>query len=340
MLRTIGAVFVLVLGIVATGGAILGVRVLSRKPLKAVQSTTHATIERRRCLECHAPIADEWRHSFHFKSVTGPYWEDVRRLRYARFFDGLRKRCMDCHAPANVLDLADPTVRVVARDAALGVECTPNVLREPEGIIPSLRSDDVGLGVDCVACHVSRRGIMGAGRRPTWEHETIADPRFQDPMLTSEALCRICHRSAVDAWKRTRFFAEGVTCLDCHMPSVRAASVADGAERPRRSHRFPADKDEDTLRKAFSASLRIEQGGRATFRIVNDGVGHFLPSGGNWVSVQLRPATAPVGCCASTPRPSEGRRPCSSISGLSAPTAGSRPASRERSCFRCRKGAA
>ena len=72
------------------------------------------------------------------------------------------------------------------------------------------------------------------------------------------------------------------------MPQVKAASVVGGPERLRRSHRFPADKLDSMLTAAVNATLDIVAGGRAArLRITNDRVGHYLPSGGNWLSVRL-----------------------------------------------------
>jgi hypothetical protein len=264
----------------------LAVVVISREPLRAVPSTRHASLGRAACLECHAPIADEWRGSYHFKSLTGPYWKDVRELGYLDVFDRVRKRCVNCHAPANVLDLAPaPAER---GDRPLGVECTPNLLREPSGVVPAARADEVELGVDCTSCHVSGAGVVGSGRRPAAEHATTEDARFRDPALASEAICGICHRSTVEAWRGTAFRKEGITCLDCHMAAVEAPSVAGGPPRPRRSHRFPADKDETMLAQAVDATLDFTPDRRARLRITNDRVGHYFPSGGNWLSVRLQ----------------------------------------------------
>jgi hypothetical protein len=169
----------------------------------------------------------------------------------------------------------------------LGVECTPSLLREPPGVVPAARADDIELGVDCTSCHVARVGVVGSGRRPAAEHATAEDARFRDPALASEAICGICHRSTVEAWKRTTFRNAGTTCLDCHMPWVEAPVVAGGPPRPRRSHRFPADKDETLLARAVNASLEVAPDRLARFSITNDRVGHYLPSGGNWLSVRL-----------------------------------------------------
>lgn len=66
---------------------------------------------------------------------------------------------------------------------------------------------------------------------------------------------------------RTRFRREGVNCLDCHMPRVEAPAVTGGPPRSRRSHRFPADKDEAMLARALNAALEVTPEGRARFRI-------------------------------------------------------------------------
>jgi len=284
LLKTIGVALGLACIPLLVGGGVLTVKILSRPRLVAVPSTTHSALPRQACPECHAPIAAEWRESYHYRSLTAAYWADVRGLGYLRFFERMRKPCVNCHAPANVLDLAASRA---SQDAAVGVECSPNVFRDPPGIVPAARSDDVELGVDCTACHVSTHGIAGTGQRPTSVHETRADLRFQDSVVTSEALCRTCHVSAVEDWETSRLSGQGVTCLECHMPRVRAASVAGGPERLRRSHRFAADKDERMLREAVNPTLEIVAGREARLRITNDRVGHHLPSGGNFLSVRM-----------------------------------------------------
>jgi hypothetical protein len=41
------------------------------------------------------------------------------------------------------------------------------------------------------------------------------------------------------------------------------------------------------LARAVNATLDVAGDGRARFRITNDRVGHYFPSGGNWLSVRL-----------------------------------------------------
>ncbi len=229
----------------------------------------HPSLSRESCLGCHAPIAAEWRESFHFQSVTGPFWNRLRGEGFAGFFEALRIPCMNCHAPASVLDL-------------------------PEGAHPVERSDAPALGVDCVSCHVSERGIVGAGRS-TGPHEVIADERFRDLALASLAICARCHderaehAQTVRRWSETPFARDGVTCLHCHMPEVEAPSVPGGPVRRRRSHRFPGDKDVAMLQRALNATIVISEDRRAVVRITNDRMPHPFPASGlNWLIVRVQ----------------------------------------------------
>lgn len=287
LLRKLFNITLIFLGVAVIFVLVFAVVIFRRQPLRAVHSTTHPSIDRKQCVQCHAPIAEEWRQSYHFKSLTGPAWKDVRQMGYLKIFNNVRKPCLNCHAPANVLDLPATASKPNGSnsDEALGVECTPNLLRNANGIYPSVRSDELNMGVDCVACHVSRRGIVGTGLRPTEKHETIADARFQDPMITSAQFCITCHGSSVHAWEKSTYAAEGVSCLDCHMPVVRAPSISGGPERLRRSHRFPADKELNMLRNAVEASMEVVPERGAVVRIKNRAAGHYLPSGGNWLLV-------------------------------------------------------
>jgi nitrate/TMAO reductase-like tetraheme cytochrome c subunit len=233
-------------------------------------ATVHPTLSRESCVECHAPIADEWAQSVHFRSVTGPFWEGLRKDRYTDLFEALRIPCMNCHAPANVLDVAD-------------------------GARPAERPHQVEFGVDCVSCHVSERGIVGPGRYVQAPHEVIPDERFRDPVLATTGVCARCHEEQGDCnktvtdWSRTRFADEGVTCLHCHMPEVEGPLVVNGPPKARRSHSFVGDKDAEMLRAALNASILIEDEGAAVVRIINDRVGHSFPASGmNWLFVTVR----------------------------------------------------
>ena len=239
--------------------------------------TVHSSLSRESCIGCHEPIAAEWRQSFHFLSLAGPFWERVRNRGAAGLFAALRVPCVNCHAPANVLDLA-------------------------ENAHPVERSDAVLMGVDCVSCHVSEQGIVGSGRSTEAPHEVIEDERFRNPSLASTAICAHCHAEAaqanvVEEWQQTPFARTGITCLDCHMPEVRAPSTVAGPIRVRRSHRFSGDKDPAMLRRAVDASIQLGNNGNATVSVTNHGAGHSFPAAGTnmfFVHVTVQDQTGQV----------------------------------------------
>lgn len=70
ILKTAGVAIALLLGLLLLGGGLFAIDVFSRKPLQTVHATTHATIARKACLDCHAPIAEEWRQSYHYETIT------------------------------------------------------------------------------------------------------------------------------------------------------------------------------------------------------------------------------------------------------------------------------
>ncbi len=237
------------------------VGILARPQPEVMVSTQHPTLSRDSCIDCHAPIAAEWRESYHHKGLTGPFWQRINDKGFADLFERLRLPCKSCHAPANVLDLT-------AEDH------------------PVLRSDAVALGVDCVSCHVSSRGIMGPGRAVDAPHEAHADARFRVPVRAATGLCARCHEEragvgrVVSAWQRSEFAAVGVGCVDCHMPRIDAPVVTGGEPKRRRSHRFAADKNIEMLKKALNASIVVTEDRKAVVRVINDRVGHDFPAAG------------------------------------------------------------
>ena len=244
LLRPVAVALATLLVPILGAAAYFALGALSRDRVAIVAGTAHPQLSRESCVECHAPIAAEWRESFHRRSVNGPFWERVRDRGYADVLGALRVPCMNCHAPANVLDL-------------------------PNGAHPVERIEGAGMGVDCVSCHVSRRGITGPGRSTAAPHEVIGDERFSSPVLASTQICARCHEEDMDhaktvsAWQQTPFARDGITCLHCHMPEVEAPLLMGGAPRKRRSHRFPGDKDEAMLRSALNASLEVTRDRRA-----------------------------------------------------------------------------
>lgn len=110
----------------------------------------------------------------HAQTVTGALWDRMRREGYAGVFGTLRVPCMNCHAPANVLDLA--------------------------GGAPVERTDAPDLGVDCVSCHVSKRGIALPGRLQNTAREVVPDIPVALPSPHGEIAAEFRYR---DWWALT-----------------------------------------------------------------------------------------------------------------------------------------
>ncbi len=71
------------LALAVAAGGYFTVTALGRERPQVVSGTEHPEWSRADCIECHEPIAAEWRQSFHFRSATGPFWTRLRSKGYA-----------------------------------------------------------------------------------------------------------------------------------------------------------------------------------------------------------------------------------------------------------------
>lgn len=186
------------------------------------------------CAECHPAAFESWQQSEHANAWTG---HAVR----AQSNDFANQDCIDCHAPQPVFDFA------------LGERALGRAVRRPEG-------------VDCIACHSLPEGGMAAGFndpkaacRPTEKRE-----------LLSANYCGSCHNlhGTVTQWQGSRWAAERVSCIDCHMPE-------DGAGH--RSHAMPGGNDLAMLKTAVHLSAEHGPSGW-TLMLENVGAGHSFPT--------------------------------------------------------------
>jgi hypothetical protein len=199
------------------------------------------------CLPCHAAVVAEWRSSMHSQAFLDP------QVRAPEQADDFRKtECLPCHAPLPVFQYGiEPETRVVER-----------IERRHEG-------------VDCLACHglpdqsvaASRPGLQ-APCRPVLREE-----------LGSQALCAPCHNQHAthDEWRASPAYAEGQSCIDCHMPRVLRAGSEAGAPRSGRNHGNFGGRDRDFA----LAGLALEHERTADgllVRLVNRFAAHNLPT--------------------------------------------------------------
>jgi hypothetical protein len=193
-----------------------------------------------RCRECHREAYQEWEESWHARSWTDP---DVR----AGSNDFANAECIPCHAPRPVFETG---------------------LDQPVLPRASRRED----GVDCLACHAL--GGADAGRvAGTIERPDAACAPRQVAELSGTAFCAPCHNQhrTVTEWLVSRYAAQGIGCIECHMP-FRGGDPGRG-----RDHRMHGGHSLELLQAAVELRARRE-GGRVLVEVENVGAGHSFPT--------------------------------------------------------------
>jgi hypothetical protein len=192
------------------------------------------------CRTCHAEVYREWESSWHAQAWTDP---DVRALSN----DFANSDCVDCHAPRAVFE------------TGVGERVLPRAARRSEG-------------VDCITCHA----LVGpdAGRVAGKRDNTDAACRPKAvPELASVPFCAVCHdqHQTITEWMVSRYAAEGVDCIACHMP-FRAGDPSRG-----RDHTMHGGHSLELLRSAVTLRAR-RQGNEVVIEVENVGAGHAFPT--------------------------------------------------------------
>jgi len=211
------------------------------------------------CARCHQAIALEWSYSTHATA-----WQDER---YQKELKGKRrpKSCWGCHIP-EPLSLGDRSAR------------------------PTPRAEKRHLGIDCVACHVDADGetILGPQGIATDAHPSRKSDLFSTD--SESELCVQCHKTTIGpvigiakSFVDTAQYELGLSCVDCHMPSVKRAWANDpdtGEALPEsirkgRSHVLASPRDPVFLRRAFL--LKASSDGDVTRLVIENQSGHRIP---------------------------------------------------------------
>lgn len=227
----------------------------------ASQRSSHAASERlsalppadqnRRCEECHADVAREWRGSGHQLAFTRPEFQHalLREPEHARSF------CSDCHAPESVkereLQLSGEG-GVSASAGALGVACT-SCHEETE---ESARAKRVANGLGRTAPH----GFMGTA---------------------GDEACGACHdfsfQNKASSFAMQRTLAEHQaatskeTCVSCHM--------ARSADAKHWSHTFPGGRDAKFVASALTVTASRLGPEEVRIVLTPRNVTHAVPTG-------------------------------------------------------------
>lgn len=192
------------------------------------------------CRDCHAEVYGEWEGSWHARSWTDP---DVRSLSD----DFQNGDCIDCHAPRPVFE------------TGVGERVLPRTARRAEG-------------VDCLTCHALAGDDAGRVAGTRAHADAPCRPRAMAELSTA-AFCAPCHsqHQTVTEWLVSRYAAEGIGCIDCHMP-FRGGDPARG-----RDHTMHGGHSSELVRSAVLLRARRE-GARVVVEVENAGVGHGFPT--------------------------------------------------------------
>ncbi len=238
------------------------------------------TYDSKRCMECHEDVYNEWKESYHSRSMVS----SIKGI--ANFFTvGVPKewekelnkqeiiKCLDCHLP----QIKFATERLAKEIAGYMIDAKLAKGKKKEEAISKLKQ----LNLSCYGCH----NIKVAGTAPgitghidpnviytSGEGESDAHETEHTPMLARAAFCTQCHGVYIapdgeSTYCNTlsgsyvhNYIGQGgrETCQDCHM------------KKKNRGHRMPGGHDLEIVKEGieFQAEAR-------GFRY---GVGKWIPA--------------------------------------------------------------
>lgn len=243
------------------------------------------------CGACHSAIHAEWSASRHAASTTSPLFVALLPRVAEAWGAVARDRCVVCHAPGHG---GDEGIGCVTCHAAVG-----NRGEQNGALVVDLDAPIAGPFADAEA--------------------TLAHRTATRSFLDSSVLCGTCHEvrgpglfdePTLSEYRGSAQAASGTSCVDCHMPALDPAPIADGAprSRARREHRFvgidpawgatpeaqarAADDARDLLGAALELSVRQSDPTHAELVLANVGAGHDVPTGAAflrdiWVDVRV-----------------------------------------------------
>ncbi len=205
------------------------------------------------CRDCHREVYQEWEGSWHAQSWTDP---EVRALSN----DFANTDCIDCHAPRPVFE------------TGVDQRVLPRVARRQEG-------------VDCISCHAlggtGEGGVEGDGvegdiegrMAGTIERADVACRPKLVTALSGPEFCAACHNQhqTVTEWLVSGYAAQGIDCIDCHMP------FRGGEPERGRDHTMHGGHSLELLRTAVDLRAWRESGS-VLVEVENVGAGHCFPT--------------------------------------------------------------
>lgn len=241
-----GKTFSEMLGLIDAEGVVAG----RAEPVAAFQSSPLPAAQ---CGSCHPQHYDQWRRSFHARSLTS---NDFIRT-FSQYLQSIGEQaredpqssmaCLSCHAP--LLKTAEPQVIRQLTASVMAKDTT--------------RLD--GFEVGCVACHLDgSRLFSGPIRNPQDNpfHLSKFSPSYKEASFCAD--CHIWTSSKIPCsnvytdWKTSRAAKQGATCQSCHMAETGENAATGGPQRKIHDHVFPGGRSAAMLQKAVVLGLKAD----------------------------------------------------------------------------------
>jgi hypothetical protein len=224
-----------------------------------------------RCSECHEPMHDQWKTSAHARAASSDVFTAMR----AQAGAAVGATCDPCHLPLKG--------KLEPGDLAIGegVTCEAcHAIKDVE-LLPGAASAKVAYSV---GDHIERGPICDA-----------ADHYFHkmgcSPLHRESRICAGCHLwsegnvpifTEFDEWQRGPSAKAGISCQDCHMPTITAEVARGSAPRAGVSNHSFMGVTGNLVDRAIAITLEVSRKGNAiaiSATLVNQGAGHSVPSG-------------------------------------------------------------
>jgi hypothetical protein len=203
------------------------------------------------CALCHPQQYDEWRRSFHARSLTS---DDFVKI-FSQYLKSIGEQaredpqssmaCLSCHAP-------------------LLKHAGPELVRQVTGSVLARETEKLaGFEVGCVACHSTGDRIF-AGPIEKPQDNPFHLSKFSSSYREA-SFCADCHRWTASTipcsnvytdWKTSRAATQGTTCQSCHMAETSGSAAAGGPQRKIHDHVFPGGRSATMLQKTLVLGLK------------------------------------------------------------------------------------
>jgi hypothetical protein len=283
------------------------------------------------CVLCHSDLTQQWGISAHRNAATDKYYQSLSTLFIEEQGVEAVRYCATCHNPIGLMQ-GEVDVTQARKDNSPGNQAYQ---ARKLGVNLSI-SKQAAEGVTCVVCHraaqVTGQPVNGSLQLDTHSPVISSEPfdqlilraapishkeEFMPDVIHRSELCGSCHNlysqdgklplePTFDEWKASPYAQSGISCQDCHMPSVAGNRVNTGWSSSVSSHGgVPGAPSSLTsvadnaslLQNAATLELSLNPSSAsqliAVVRVTNSGAGHYLPTGSDdlrqvWLEVELR----------------------------------------------------